>query len=66
MSAAAEAGALLECAQGAGPLAQAVARCLAAAPGIVDRAREYVKRCHSWDSLARQAIARYEEAKRIV
>jgi len=66
MSAAAEAGALLECAQGAGPLAQAVARCLAAAPGIVDRALEYVKRCHSWDSLARQAIARYEEAKRIV
>lgn len=66
MAAAAEAGALLECAQGVGPLAQAVARCLAAAPGIADRGLEYVKRCHSWDSLARQAIARYEEAKRTV
>ena len=63
MSAAADAGALIECEQGAGPLAESVHQVLASPPGLGGRGREYVSRCHSWDTIARRAIACYAEGR---
>ena len=61
MSAAADAGALIECAPGAGPLAESIHQVLASPSGLGGRGREYVSRYHSWDTIARRAIASYAE-----
>lgn len=60
MGAAAAAGAILECAQGAEALADAVRVALVSGAEIGARGRAYVQQVHDWDAIARQTFRVYE------
>jgi glycosyltransferase involved in cell wall biosynthesis len=61
MSAAAEAGALKQCEQGAVALAEAVAEVLDAPADRGARGQAYVRRLHAWEAIAAQTLEIYAE-----
>lgn len=60
MSAAAEARALLQCAQGADALAAAVGEVLSSPSDLGARGQAYAHRVHNWDALAKRTLRLYE------
>jgi glycosyltransferase involved in cell wall biosynthesis len=61
MSAAAEAGALKQCEQGAVALAEAIAEVLVAPAALGARGQAYVRRVHAWSAIAAEILKIYAE-----
>ena len=59
MSAAAEAGALKQCEQGAVALAEAIAKVLVAPAALGARGQAYVRRVHAWSAIAAETLKIY-------
>lgn len=60
MGEAADAGALLQCEQGAAAIAEAVGQVLSGPSDLGSRGQAYVHRVHNWDALARRTLKLYE------